>query len=301
MPNGSPTKGPSTRYVEGPFGCLQDGTGRHGILGATHRGWGYGDAMPASVWPRLVVVGLAAGLLSGLFGVGGGTIIVPGLAMYAGFDRKLATGTSLLAIVPTSIVGALAYGAAGDVSVVTAAVLALGAVVGAQLGAWMLARISQRALRWAFAAFLAVVAVQLLLTDAARGGRVEIDAPLVAGLVVVGLLTGVVAGLLGLGGGAIVIPAMILLFGYSDLLAKGTSLLMMVPTAVSGTVANLRRGLVDWRAGAIVGLAACLTVTLGTWCSQLLSPRLATALFAGWLVFLTWRTVVDALRVGGRS
>lgn len=257
--------------------------------------------MPASVWSRLVVVGLAAGLLSGLFGVGGGTIIVPGLALYAGFDRKLATGTSLLAIVPTSIVGALTYGAAGDVSIPTAAVLALGAVIGAQLGTWMLARISQRALRWVFAAFLAVVAVQLLLTDAVRGEPVQVDAALVAGLVVVGLVTGMVAGLLGLGGGAIVIPAMILLFGYSDLLAKGTSLLMMVPTAISGTVANQRRGLVDWRAGTIVGLAACLTVTLGSWGSQLLNPRAATALFAAWLAFLTWRTVVDALRVGGRG
>ncbi|WP_454293575.1 sulfite exporter TauE/SafE family protein [Salana multivorans] len=247
-------------------------------------------------WLTFLAIGLGAGLLSGLFGVGGGTVIVPALVAFAGFDRKLAAGTSLLAIVPTSLVGTITYGLDGHVSIVTAAILAAGTVVGAQIGTWLLARMSQQFLRWAFVVFLLVVAVQLFLTIPLRDGSVEIDAGLVVGLVAVGLATGILAGLLGVGGGVIVVPAMILLFGYSDLLAKGTSLLMMIPTAVSGTVANVRRRFVSWRGGLIIGLGACATVTLGSWLARLLDPQLANWLFVAFLLFLVWKTVTEALR-----
>lgn len=251
---------------------------------------------PRAHWFTFLAIGLGAGLLSGLFGVGGGTVIVPALVALAAFDRRLAAGTSLLAIVPTSIVGTITYGIDGHVSVLTAAILAIGTVLGAQIGAWLLSRLSQQFLRWAFAAFLVVVVVQLFLTVPVRGGSVEFTPGLVAGLVAVGLATGVLSGLLGVGGGVIVVPAMILLFGYSDLLAKGTSLLMMIPTAISGTVANLRRGFVDWRAGLFVGLGACVTVTLGSWLARLLDPQVANWLFVAFLLFLIGKTVAEALR-----
>ncbi len=65
-----------------------------------------------------------------------------------------------------------------------------------------------------------------------------------------------------------------LLFGTSDLVAKGTSLLMMIPTAVSGTVGNIRRRNVDLVAAALVGVAACTTTALGAWAAPLRStPR----------------------------
>ena len=68
-------------------------------------------------------------------------------------------------------------------------------------------------------------------------------------------MTGTLAGLLGVGGGIIVVPALMLLFGASDLIAKGTSLLMMIPTAISGTVGNVRRHNVDLFAAALIGVA----------------------------------------------
>lgn len=244
----------------------------------------------------LALIGLAAGFLSGLFGVGGGTVIVPALVAFAAFNRKLASGTSLLAIVPTSIVGVITYGVGGNVHWVTAGILAIGTVVGAQIGTWLLAKLSTQFLRWAFVAFLLVVAVQLFLTVPMRDGDVVIDAPLIAGLIAVGLATGILSGLLGVGGGVIVVPAMILLFGYSDLLAKGTSLLMMVPTAISGTIGNLRRSNVDVKAGLIVGLAACFTVTLGAFVAGKLDPQVANWLFIAFLVFLIVKTTLEALK-----
>ena len=249
----------------------------------------------------LALIGLGAGFLSGLFGVGGGTVIVPALVAFLAFDRRLAAGTSLLAIVPTSIVGVISYGINGNVHWPTAGILAIGTVVGAQIGTWLLARLSQQVLRWAFVVFLVVVAVQLVLTVPVRGDAVELTWPLGLGLVAVGLVTGVLSGLLGVGGGVIVVPAMILLFGYSDLIAKGTSLLMMIPTALSGTIGNVRRSNVDVKSGLMIGVAACVTVTLGSLTAGAISPQLANILFVAFLAFLIVKTVLEALKARRRS
>ncbi|WP_454118168.1 sulfite exporter TauE/SafE family protein [Microbacterium lacticum] len=250
--------------------------------------------------PRFVMsciaVGLAAGLLSGLFGVGGGTVIVPMLVLLLGFDQKLASGTSLAAIVPTATVGVITYAVHGSVDVVVALILAAGSVVGAQIGSWLLARLSQNAIRWGFVAFLLIVIVMLFVVIPSRDADFEFTVLSVIGLIVVGLFTGVMAGLIGVGGGVIVVPVLMFVFGTSDLMAKGTSLLMMIPTAVSGTIGNLKRGNVDLVAAAIVGGAACTTTALGAWFATLLDPAPANILFAVFLAFIAVQMALRALR-----
>ncbi|RBY82274.1 sulfite exporter TauE/SafE family protein, partial [Blastococcus sp. TF02A-30] len=117
-----------------------------------------------------------------------------------------------------------------------------------------------------------------------------------AGLAALGLVTGVLAGLLGVGGGIIVVPALLLLFGTSDLEAKGTSLLMMIPTAISGTIGNLRRRNVDLVAAALVGGAACTTTALGAWLATLVDPFVGNVLFAAFLVFIAVQMALRAIR-----
>ncbi|MBD3758596.1 MAG: sulfite exporter TauE/SafE family protein [Microbacterium sp.] len=241
-------------------------------------------------------VGLAAGLLSGLFGVGGGTVIVPMLVLLLRFDQRLAAGTSLAAIVPTAAVGVVSYAVHGSVAWIPALILAAGAVVGAQIGTWLLARLPQNALRWGFVAFLAVVIVMLFVVVPSRDAELALTLGSIIGLVALGLFTGIMAGLLGVGGGVIVVPALMFLFGTSDLIAKGTSLLMMIPTAVSGTVGNLRRGNVDLLAAGLVGVAACTTTAVGAWLATLMSPLVANILFAVFLAFIAVQMAVKAIR-----
>jgi len=231
-----------------------------------------------------VAIGLFAGVLSGLFGVGGGTVVVPLLVLLLAVDQKLAAGTSLAAIVPTAAVGAVSYAASGSVDVVAALLLAAGGVIGAPLGAMLLPKLPTLALRWGFVGFLALVVISLFVTVPSRENALQIGWLPGALLVVAGVAVGVLSGVLGVGGGIIVVPLLIVLFGAGDLVAKGTSLLMMIPAALSGTVANLRRGNVDLRAAAAVGLSACATTALGAWIATLLDPMTATVLFA---VFLT--------------
>lgn len=250
--------------------------------------------------PRFFVtcigVGLLAGLLSGLFGVGGGTVIVPLLVLLLGFDQRLAAGTSLAAIVPTASVGVISYAVNGTVAWIPALILAAGAVVGAQIGTWLLPKLSQTALRWAFVAFLVAVMVSLFFVIPSREAGLPLTWVTGPGLVLLGVITGILAGLLGVGGGIIVVPALVLLFGTSDLIAKGTSLLMMIPTAVSGTIGNLRRSNVDLVAAICVGVAACTTTAVGAILAKTIDPFVANILFALFLVFIATQIAIKAVR-----
>jgi uncharacterized membrane protein YfcA len=241
-------------------------------------------------------VGLLAGLLSGLFGVGGGTVIVPLLVLILKFDQRLAAGTSLAAIVPTATVGVISYGIHGSVDWVAALILAVGAVGGAQLGTWLLPRVPLTVLRWAFVGFLVVVIVSLFIVIPSRDAELALTPLTIGGLILLGVITGTLAGLLGVGGGIIVVPALMLLFGTSDLIAKGTSLLMMIPTAVSGTIGNIRRRNVDLFAAALVGAAACTTTALGAWIATLVDPLTGNVLFAVFLVVIAGQMALRALR-----
>jgi hypothetical protein len=120
---------------------------------------------PLALDPKLVAIGLGGGVLSGLLGVGGGIVMVPLLVLWAGYAQRQAHATSLGAIIPISIAGIATYGAAGEVQWWEALALAAGAVVGAPIGAGVLARIDERLLKVIFGTFLLAVAVLL----AARG------------------------------------------------------------------------------------------------------------------------------------
>ena len=250
--------------------------------------------------PRFILscvgIGLAAGLLSGLFGVGGGTVIVPILVLLHAYEHRRPAGTSLAAIIPTAAVGVISYAVHDSVAWIPALILALGAVVGAQGGTWLLARVPQNALRWGFVGFLVVVIVMLFIVVPSRDAELLLTWGSALGLLALGVITGVLAGLLGVGGGVVVVPALMFLFGTSDLIAKGTSLLMMIPTAISGTIGNIRRHNVDLLSAALVGVSACTTTALGAWIATLLNPLTANILFAAFLAFIAGQMALRAIR-----
>jgi uncharacterized membrane protein YfcA len=113
---------------------------------------------------RLAAIGTFAGIFSGLFGVGGGTIIVPLLILWFGYGERLATGTSLAAIVIVGMLGAIAQGGIyGNVHVGTGLLLAIPAAAGVVYGTAIQQRISQEAVSLLFAALLVVVAIELII------------------------------------------------------------------------------------------------------------------------------------------
>jgi uncharacterized membrane protein YfcA len=111
---------------------------------------------------RLVLIGLAAGFFSALFGVGGGIVIVPLLIGLLGYGAHLATGTSLAAIGLIALAGTIAYAVRGEVDFGYAALIGFPAAVGAVVGAAVQQRLSARALALAFSLLLVAVGVALL-------------------------------------------------------------------------------------------------------------------------------------------
>jgi uncharacterized membrane protein YfcA len=113
---------------------------------------------------RLAAVGTAAGMFSGLFGVGGGTVIVPLMIFLFGYGERLATGTSLAAIVIIALLAAgLQGGAYGNVEVVKGLLLSIPAVGGVVVGTAVQQRLPERAVSLLFALLLVIVAVELIL------------------------------------------------------------------------------------------------------------------------------------------
>lgn len=111
---------------------------------------------------RLVTIGGAGGILSGLLGVGGGVIMVPLLVLWAGSQQREAHALSLGAIIPISLASVVTYGAAGKVRIGYAVALAIGSIVGARIGASLLARVEERPLKITFGVFLGAVSILLL-------------------------------------------------------------------------------------------------------------------------------------------
>jgi uncharacterized membrane protein YfcA len=121
-------------------------------------------AMPSNRLLKLAAIGTLAGAFSGLFGVGGGTVIVPLLIFWFGFGERLATGTSLAAIVLIGLLGTLAQGGLyGNVHVLTGLLLTIPAVVGVIAGTAIQQRIPQRAVSLLFAVLLVAVAIELIV------------------------------------------------------------------------------------------------------------------------------------------
>lgn len=232
-----------------------------------------------------VIIGLAAGLLGGLFGVGGGLIIVPGLVSIAGMDRRLAHGTSLAATLPIAAASLITYVSHGNVDWPVALFLAIGAIGGAIVGTTLLHIIPKNVLIVIFVVTVLATATRLAISTDSTG-RADLTVAMAILLIVIGVLTGTLAGLLGIGGGVIMVPAMIVILGMVPVVAKGTSVAVIVPTAIMGTIRNRKKANADIRVAAVVGLFGAASAIVGGTISDRLSDHLSNIMFAALLVFV---------------
>jgi uncharacterized membrane protein YfcA len=241
----------------------------------------------------IVLVGVAAGFLSGLFGVGGGILIVPGLVLVAKMDQRIAHGTSLAAVLPISASSLLSYWAHDHVDWRVGACLAVGALAGAVLGTRLLHVLPHRVLAIGFATLLLVTAVRLFLPLTSEPARAVLSISAIAALVAIGVATGILAGLLGVGGGVVMVPAMMMLLHMPSAMAKGTSVAVIIPTAIMGTFRNRSKSNADLRAAGILGLGGILSATAGGWISARMSDTVSNVLFATLLIIVATRLVLQ--------
>lgn len=251
---------------------------------------------PARWWLPAAALGLSAGLLSGLFGVGGGIIMVPLLVAWLALDQRRASATSLLAIVPIATASAAGYAVNGNVDLTAGLLLLLGGVFGGQIGARLLPRTPIATLQLAFGLLSLAAAVRLVVGGTAAG--LSDLAALTEGvlLFLVGVGAGMLAGLLGVGGGIVMVPGLVILTGADAGVARGTSLLVVIATALTATITNLRNGLVDVRVALVAGVVGVPAGLAGAALGQWLPDRVALVLFAGLLVLSGGQMLVRSWR-----
>ncbi|WP_454929342.1 sulfite exporter TauE/SafE family protein, partial [Actinomyces sp.] len=150
------------------------------------------DSQPLTLRRILLVIatGVGAGFLSGLFGVGGGLVIVPALMAVLGMDQRRASATSLAAIIVTAAVGSGTYALHGEVSWAGGVLLVVGALVGSQIGVWLLRRLPAPSLPWILIGFTVFVIVSQYLHVPTREGSVSLTPASCTLMILVGLCAG---------------------------------------------------------------------------------------------------------------
>lgn len=233
--------------------------------------------------PLGAAIGLSAGMLGGLFGVGGGLIVVPSLLVFARMDRRLAHGTALGSTLLIGVASVATYLYHGNVDWPIAAMLTAGSIAGAIIGTSLLRVVSKEVLVYVFVATVLATAVRLFMTNEVDG-RDSLTVWTAILLVAVGLLAGTLAGLLGIGGGVVMVPVMVVVLGMAPVLAKGTSAAVIVPTALMGTIRNRRHRNTDLRTALVIGAFGAASAVVGASIAEQLSDRVSNVLFGVLLV-----------------
>jgi hypothetical protein len=207
-----------------------------------------------------------SGVLAGLFGVGGGIVMTPGIQVLLGAPPIVALATPLPVIFPTALAGAFAYHRRGEIDVHAAVWLVGPGLVGAALGAWLTGTVDTRLLLLATALLLGWQAVSILQGRGRGRESREATSPILGGI---GAFAGLVSGLLGIGGGLVMVPLLAGWLGMPLKRALGTSLLAIVALVVPGTVVHAALGHLDLGiglalvVGAVPGARVGAAIALG--------------------------------------
>jgi hypothetical protein len=252
--------------------------------------------------PWLILIGAAAGVFAGLFGIGGGIIIVPSLILLAGFPLVKATGTSLAAILlPVGILGVVAYYRAKIIDLRASAFLAAGLLTSVVVGAWLANTLPAELMRKFFALFCLYVGWNFI--DPVRrfrkwrglevGSKPEPDAlphPSPWPLLGIGLLAGVMAGMFGIGGGNIIVPLLTLVLHYPPKRAIATSLgAILFPFGIPGVLYYQRAGNLDLSAAAWIAGGLFIGTVFGALITISLPGRTVKLLYGIFLLAVALR------------
>ena len=210
-----------------------------------------------------VAVGLGAGVLSGLFGVGGGIVMTPGLTALAGLAPIVALATPLPVILPTASVGAYTYYRAGEVDIRAAKWISLTGAGASAVGAALTRVVDARFLLLVTAVLLAWQSAQILRGRSRAGSEIQAPAIPAWTLVLVGLVAGLLSGLLGIGGGLVIVPALAGILSVPLKRALGTSLVAVVVLVIPGTIVHAALDHLDWTAALLLAIGALPGARLG--------------------------------------
>lgn len=216
-----------------------------------------------------VTIGLALGaligLLLGLLGAGGSILAVPALVYGLGLEVQQAIPISLIVVASASAVGVLPKIRAGQVRWRMAAIFAAAGIPAAVVGSAISRHLPQPVVLAGFAVVMVVAGIRMLADQGATGTACKIEAGRVnwrrcaPRSIGAGLLVGLLTGLFGVGGGFLIVPALVVMLGVEMSAAIGTSLVIIIANSAAGIVSHLQSISIDWRVTAAFVAAAMVT------------------------------------------
>jgi uncharacterized protein len=228
-----------------------------------------------------VILAVAIGLSLGLLGGGGSILTLPILVHVVGVDAKRGIAMSLFVVATTSLVSMLTHARSGNVRWGMAGMFGVAGMAGAALGSRVSVRLPGNVL---LASFTAVMFVTSLAMMRPRKGDGEANKPSVVRALFAGAAVGVVAGLVGAGGGFLVVPALALFGGLPMKQAIGTSLMVIAMQSFAGFAVHLSHTAVDWQVMLAITGAAMAGSFPGAWLAKRTQPATLRKWF-GWFVF----------------
>jgi uncharacterized membrane protein YfcA len=221
----------------------------------------------------LLILGIIAGVLSGLFGIGGGMVMVPSLIAFFGLSILDANATSLAAmLLPVGILGVITYYKAGYINIRNSLWISAGLVVGSFFGAECAVLVKESILAKFYAALLFYIAFSYLDIPSYFQKEKKLLTPSdpsrhlnLWGLIAVGIAAGIIAGLFGKGGGIIIVPAMVKFFKYDAKAAAATSLAaLQLPVGFPSVMVYAENGHLNILNAALIAGGIVLGAFLGT-------------------------------------
>jgi uncharacterized membrane protein YfcA len=236
-------------------------------------------------------LGAGIGLLLGSVGGGGSILAVPALVYVLGQPVHAATTESLFVVGSAALVGAVDHARVGNVRIRTAATFGLAGAAGSLGGTALNRLVGGRAILLAFAALLLLVALLMARRHDLVAGRRVGDARIRVGAT--GCATGFLTGFFGVGGGFVIVPALVLLLGLPMKIAVGTSLAVIALTSASALAAHLAGGGVEWGLAIAFAAAAIGGALVGRRLGGLFGQRRLRLLFSWLLVAIAVLLVVE--------
>ena len=245
---------------------------------------------------RDVGLGLVVGMLSGLFGIGGGIVLVPILVLFFKVVQKKAQATSLVVVAFSAVLGAITYAVGGSIFWQAVPLLIAGGLVGTWFGSNLVRKTPDRFLTLGFGIILILVAVQIGF----EAWQISTVVPLAVnsatslGYLAAGLAMGFFSVFFGVGGGVVVVPLLIGVFGFTQQLAAGTSLAVMIPVTLLGAFRLTSGGFTNWGQGVRIGSVAAFSAVAGASLALATDPSALQTAFAVVLIFagaqMVWRS-----------
>ncbi len=243
----------------------------------------------------LGIIGIIAGVMSGMFGIGGGVVIVPFLVAFGGMGIKSANGTSLAALLlPVGLLAVIAYKKENLIDLKAGLLIALGLASGVATGATMALDLPVEILKRLYGAFLIFVSYRFLVLPYRRKKKTMTE--LITGeekpgkfwqFLLLGLGAGVMSGLFGIGGGVVIVPLLCTVFHFEQRKAAGTSLTaLLLPVGLPGVILYNQAGELSFLSALPVAIGLLIGALGGARLAIGLKPLIVKRLYGVFLLVI---------------